>query len=134
MTAPNLQIKNKDGTIVQIARASETALNVITQGVISLVDNARKGTVEAITYTIKDTCVVIEATTKECLVRARLSKAERIGKVYSEYFDKLTDCGYQPHVVAALDAAYASIFKQELNKVVGQEQICFEDIEFVNKT
>lgn len=131
MMVPKVQIKNKDGALVQIAKGTEIALDVITQGVVSLVDNARKGTVEAITYTVVDTMVIIEATTAECLVRARLSKAERAGKACSEYLDKLVYSAYQPHVIEALATTYNLILKQELSKIVGK--VSFEEIQFVNK-
>jgi hypothetical protein len=128
----NLQVKRQDGHLVQIARGAEIPFDVITQGVVSLVDNFRKGTVEAITYTIVDTKVVIEVTTTECVVTGRLAKSERIARVCSEYLEKLKTCEWPPHVVEATTRTYNLILEQELNKVAGTLKI--EEVDFVYKS
>lgn len=127
----NLQVKKQDGNIVQIARGAEIAFDVITQGVVGLVDNFRKGTVEAITYTIVDTKVVIEVTTEQCVVRGRLAKAETIGKLCSEYLEKLQTCDWQPHIIESVTATYNLILAQELRKIAGSVKI--EEVQFVKK-
>ena len=127
----NIQVKKQDSHLVQIAKGAEIAFDVITQGVVGLVDNLRKGTVEAITYTIVDTKVIIEITTEDCIVRGRLARTERIAKAVSEYLDRSKNCEWQPQVREAAVTAYNLILAQELRKLVGSVNI--EDIQFVNK-
>jgi hypothetical protein len=127
----NIQVKKQDSHLVQIAKGAEIAFDVITQGVVGLVDNLRKGTVEAITYTIVDTKVIIEVTTHDCIVTGRLAKAERIAKACNIYLEKLNNCEWQPHIREAAATTYNLILAQELKKVAGSVSI--EDMQFVNK-
>jgi len=127
-----VQVRDKSGNLVQIVNAGEAFVSRLAEGVVALVDNARKGTVKAITFTVKDTFTVVEVTLHECNMRARLDKFELTGKVFSEYINRTAQSNWSPELKQKVMAAMNQDFDNELQKLLGQpiDPKMFKNVEF----
>jgi hypothetical protein len=127
-----VQVRDQSGNLVQIVNAGEAFVSRLAEGVVALVDNARKGTVKAITFTVKDTFTVVEVTLHECNMRARLDKLEVTGKVFSEYINRTAQSNWSPEVKQKLMAAMNQDFDNQVQKLLGQpiDPKMFTNVEF----
>ncbi|MEG3863458.1 hypothetical protein [Microcoleus sp. herbarium12] len=127
-----VEVRDRSGNLVQIVDAGEIFVSRLVEGVVVLADNARKGTVKAITFTVKDTFTVVEVTLHECNMRARLDKYEITGKVFAEYINRTATSNWTPEVKQKVMAAMNQDLTNQLEKLLGQpiDSKMFKDVEF----